>query len=101
MSTPRTLYDKLWDAHAFAPNADGSCLLYIDRHLINEVSSPQAFDALQAAGRQPWRPGASVAILDHIVPTSGREKSGHESSQVSGVRPRVLWRLSTRPPMDA
>ncbi|VCU68335.1 3-isopropylmalate dehydratase large subunit [Pigmentiphaga humi] len=69
---PRTLYDKLWDAHAFAAEADGTCLLYIDRHLINEVSSPQAFEGLRLAGRAAWRPDSCLAIADHNVPTTDR-----------------------------
>jgi len=69
---PRTLYDKLWDSHAFAAEPDGTCLLYIDRHLINEVSSPQAFEGLRLAGRQPWRADSCLAIADHNVPTTDR-----------------------------
>ncbi|HEX7985380.1 MAG TPA: 3-isopropylmalate dehydratase large subunit [Duganella sp.] len=68
----KTLYDKLWEAHALAPEADGTCLLYIDRHLINEVSSPQAFEGVAAAGRAPWRRAANLAVADHNVPTTGR-----------------------------
>jgi len=68
----KTLYQKLWDAHAFAPEPDGTCLLYIDRHLINEVSSPQAFEGLELAGRKPWRPQSCLAVSDHNVPTSNR-----------------------------
>ncbi|WP_198115942.1 3-isopropylmalate dehydratase large subunit [Massilia rhizosphaerae] len=69
---PKTLYDKLWDAHALAPEDDGTCLLYIDRHIINEVSSPQAFEGVARAGRTPWRPGAILAVADHNVPTTDR-----------------------------
>jgi len=69
---PRTLYDKLWDSHAFAAEPDGTCLLYIDRHLINEVSSPQAFEGLRLAGRTPWRADSCLAIADHNVPTTDR-----------------------------
>ncbi|NML32302.1 3-isopropylmalate dehydratase large subunit [Paraburkholderia antibiotica] len=68
----KTLYDKLWDAHAFATDADGTSLLYIDRHIINEVSSPQAFEGLELAGRKPWRPLANFAVADHNVPTTAR-----------------------------
>jgi len=65
----RTLYDKLWDAHRVADlGADGT-LLYIDRHLIHEVTSPQAFEGLRLAGRRPWRSGADLAVADHNVPT--------------------------------
>ncbi|MDX3906219.1 MAG: 3-isopropylmalate dehydratase large subunit [Pigmentiphaga sp.] len=71
---PRTLYDKLWDTHAFAAEPDGTCLLYIDRHLINEVSSPQAFEGLRLAGRKPWRADSCLAIADHNVPTTDRSR---------------------------
>lgn len=71
---PATLYDKLWNTHAFAAEPDGTSLLYIDRHIINEVSSPQAFEGLRLAGRQPWRAAASLAIADHNVPTTDRSR---------------------------
>ena len=66
----KTLYDKLWDAHLVAQREDGSALIYIDRHIIHEVTSPQAFEGLRLAGRQPWRTGAAVATIDHNVPTT-------------------------------
>ncbi|MFP3873544.1 MAG: 3-isopropylmalate dehydratase large subunit [Thiohalophilus sp.] len=68
----RTLYDKLWDRHVVRDNGDGTALLYIDRHLIHEVTSPQAFEGLRLAGRQPWRVGANLATPDHNVPTTDR-----------------------------
>ena len=68
----RTLYDKLWDAHVVRRNEDGTCLLYIDRHLVHEVTSPQAFDGLRLAGRKVWRIDANLATADHNVPTTGR-----------------------------
>ncbi len=68
----RTLYDKLWDSHVVHSEADGTVLLYIDRHLVHEVTSPQAFEGLKLAGRKPWRVGASVAVPDHNVPTTDR-----------------------------
>ena len=70
----KTLFDKVWDAHIVAENDDGSVLLYIDRHLVHEVTSPQAFEGLRLAGRKPWRPGAIIATPDHNVPTLGREE---------------------------
>ncbi|MBN9430470.1 MAG: 3-isopropylmalate dehydratase large subunit [Burkholderiales bacterium] len=70
----KTLYDKLWDTHAFAAEADGTSLLYIDRHLINEVSSPQAFEALRLAQRKPWRAASCLAVVDHNVPTTDRRR---------------------------
>lgn len=70
----RTLYDKLWDAHVVRTEADGSSLLYIDRHLLHEVTSPQAFEGLKQAGRTPWRLNANLAVVDHNVPTVGRDQ---------------------------
>jgi len=70
--TARTLYDKLWDAHVIHAEADGTTLLYIDRHLIHEVTSPQAFEGLRVAGRKPWRIDANLAVVDHNVPTTSR-----------------------------
>ena len=71
----KTLYDKLWDDHLVKQRDDGSALLYIDRHLLHEVTSPQAFEGLQLAGRKPWRLSANVATPDHNVPTSTKERS--------------------------
>ncbi|HYE39513.1 MAG TPA: aconitase family protein, partial [Ramlibacter sp.] len=68
----KTLYDKLWESHLVREDADGTAILYIDRHLVHEVTSPQAFDGLRAAGRQPWRVSANLAVADHNVPTTGR-----------------------------
>lgn len=70
----RTLYDKLWDAHVVKQHEDGSALIYIDRHLLHEVTSPQAFEGLRLAGRKPWRLDANLATPDHNVPTQGRER---------------------------
>ena len=70
----RTLYDKVWDSHVVAAREDGTCLLYIDRHLLHEVTSPQAFEGLRLAGRQPWRIDANLATPDHNVPTVHRER---------------------------
>ncbi|MBZ4022136.1 3-isopropylmalate dehydratase large subunit [Rhodobacter sp. TJ_12] len=74
MSAPKTLYDKIWDAHVVSEDADGTCLLYIDRHLVHEVTSPQAFEGLRMAGRQVRCPEKTIAVPDHNVPTTeGRE----------------------------
>ncbi len=70
----KTLYDKLWDAHVVRQNDDGSCLIYIDRQLVHEVTSPQAFEGLRLAGRKPWRTDANLATPDHNVPTTDREQ---------------------------
>ena len=71
--SPRTLYDKLWDEHLVHQDDDGTALIYIDRHLVHEVTSPQAFSGLKLAGRKPWRIAANLAVVDHNVPTTGRE----------------------------
>ena len=70
----KTLYDKLWDSHVVRQDEDGTCLLYIDRHLVHEVTSPQAFEGLRMANRQPWRLSANLATPDHNVPTTDRTK---------------------------
>ena len=70
----RTVYDKLWDAHVVRINEDGTTLLYIDRHLVHEVTSPQAFEGLRLAGRRPWRAAANLAVADHNVPTTDRSQ---------------------------
>ncbi|MCF6337048.1 MAG: 3-isopropylmalate dehydratase large subunit [Gammaproteobacteria bacterium] len=72
----KTLYDKLWDAHVVRTQDDGTCLLYIDRHLVHEVTSPQAFEGLRLAGRKPWRVAANLATPDHNVPTTPPENGG-------------------------
>ncbi|WKJ89840.1 3-isopropylmalate dehydratase large subunit [Methylomonas montana] len=70
----KTLYDKLWDDHVVHTEDDGSCLIYIDRQLLHEVTSPQAFDGLRLSGRQPWRIARNLAVADHNVPTTDRDK---------------------------
>ena len=72
--TALTLYDKLWQSHLVHEEADGTALIYIDRHLLHEVTSPQAFEGLSLAGRKPWRIGSVVATADHNVPTKGLEQ---------------------------
>jgi 3-isopropylmalate/(R)-2-methylmalate dehydratase large subunit len=67
-----TLYEKIWNAHVVRELGDGAALLYVDRHLVHEVTSPQAFDGLRLAGREPWRAGANLAVPDHNVPTTDR-----------------------------
>ncbi len=66
---PQTLYEKLWSSHLVRQEADGTALIYIDRHLVHEVTSPQAFESLKLAGRKPWRVGSIVATADHNTPT--------------------------------
>lgn len=72
---PKTLYDKLWADHLVSERDDGSSLIYIDRHLLHEVTSPQAFEGLELAGRKPWRLSANIATPDHNVPTVSQERN--------------------------
>ncbi len=74
MQTPRTLYDKIWDAHVVTTLPDGTALLYIDRHLVHEVTSPQALEGLRVAGRRVRRPDLTIAVADHNGPTSDRRR---------------------------
>src|ERR687898_2762613 len=74
MATARTLYDKIWDDHVVDQQDDGTCLVYIDRHLVHEVTSPQAFEGLRLTGRKVRRPDATLAVPDHNVPTSDRSQ---------------------------
>lgn len=79
----KTLYDKLWDAHLVSERDDGTALIYIDRHLLHEVTSPQAFEGLRLANRQPWRLDANLATPDHNVPTTdNREVIEDETSRI-------------------
>src|SRR5438477_8763244 len=70
----RTLYDKLWELHTVHVEEDGTTLLYIDRHLVHEVTSPQAFEGMKLARRKPWRISANLAVADHNVPTTDRSR---------------------------
>ena len=72
MTRPRTLYEKIWDAHVVEQRPDGTCLIFIDRHLVHEVTSPQAFAGLRATGRTVRRPDLTLAVPDHNVPTTAR-----------------------------
>jgi len=88
----RTLYDKLWDAHEVKQRDDGSSLIYIDRHIIHEVTSPQAFEGLRLTHRKPWRIDANIATPDHNVPTTPERKGGIEAiaDQVSRLQVKTL-----------
>ncbi|MCG8325857.1 MAG: 3-isopropylmalate dehydratase large subunit [Thiotrichales bacterium] len=83
----KTLYDKIWDAHRVHDFGDGTALIYIDRHLIHEVTSPQAFEGLKLAGRKPWRVQAGLAVPDHNVPTRDRD---HIADPVSKLQLQTL-----------
>jgi 3-isopropylmalate/(R)-2-methylmalate dehydratase large subunit len=74
MAKPRTLFDKIWDGHIVNRQPDGTCLIYIDRHLVHEVTSPQAFEGLRANGRKVRRPDLTIAVADHNLPTTDRSR---------------------------
>ncbi len=75
---PRTLFEKIWDDHVIERSEDGTCLIYIDRHLVHEVTSPQAFEGLRTAGRKVHRPDATLAVVDHNVTTGDRSKPAED-----------------------
>ncbi|MDV7270551.1 3-isopropylmalate dehydratase large subunit [Thioclava sp. A2] len=81
MSAPKTLYDKIWDAHVVSQDEDGTCLLYIDRHLVHEVTSPQAFEGLRMTGRKVRAPEKTIAVPDHNVPTTTDRENGIENEE--------------------
>lgn len=86
----KTLYDKLWDAHVVFEQSDGTTILYVDRHLLHEVSTPQAFDGLAAAGRKLWRLNANLAVADHNVPTTECERRDGISDPVARLQVETL-----------
>ncbi len=81
MSAPKTIYDKIWNAHVAHESDDGTCLLYIDRHLVHEVTSPQAFEGLRTAGRPVHAPDKTIAVPDHNVPTTVDRLNGIANEQ--------------------
>ncbi|HEU0221233.1 MAG TPA: 3-isopropylmalate dehydratase large subunit [Paracoccaceae bacterium] len=81
MTAPKTLYDKIWEAHLVHEAPDGTCLLYIDRHLVHEVTSPQAFEGLRMTGRKVRRPDATIAVPDHNVPTDPSRLKGIDNEE--------------------
>ena len=85
MGNPRTLFDKIWDSHLVNVQDDGTCLIYIDRHLIHEVTSPQAFEGLRNAERKVRQPGATLAVVDHDVPTTDRSKPFEDPEALAQV----------------
>ncbi len=84
-STPRTLYEKIWDAHVVERRDDGTSLIYIDRHLVHEVTSPQAFEALRIAGRTVRRPDLTLAVPDHNLPTTARRDAAGRHIPIADV----------------
>ena len=104
---PRTLYDKIWDDHLVDEQPDGTCLIYIDRHLVHEVTSPQAFEGLRTAGRKVHAPDKTLAVVDHNVPTSDRHKPNPDpesaeqiaahGAERQGFRHRIFQRVRQAP----
>ena len=86
MSKPTTLYDKIWNDHLVHEAADGTCLLYIDRHLVHEVTSPQAFEGLRATGRKVRAPEKTLAVVDHNIPTTDRSKPNPDPESIEQMR---------------
>jgi 3-isopropylmalate/(R)-2-methylmalate dehydratase large subunit len=86
MAKPRTLYDKIWDDHLVDEQPDGTCLLYIDRHLVHEVTSPQAFEGLRVSGRQVRAPEKTLAVVDHNIPTSDRNLPNPDPESAEQIR---------------
>ena len=106
MAKPRTLYDKIWDDHVIETQADGTSLLYIDRHLVHEVTSPQAFEGLRLSGRKVRAPEKTLAVVDHNIQTTDRSQRHRRSREPPAgraarrerarIRHRILQRV--RPP---
>ncbi len=90
MTAPKTIYDKIWDAHVISEDADGTSLLYIDRHLVHEVTSPQAFEGLRAAGRKVHAPEKTIAVPDHNVPTTLDRLEGEIENEESRIQLEAL-----------
>src|SRR6476469_4051813 len=82
---PRTLYDKIWDDHLVDEQPDGTCLIYVDRHLVDEVDSPQAFAALRLAGLRVHAPEKTLLVVDHNVPTSDRDKPNPDPESAAQI----------------
>src|ERR1700758_4333273 len=85
MAKPRTLYDKIWDDHVVDEQPDGTCLIYIDRHLVHEVTSPQAFEGLRNTGRKVRAPEKTLAVVDHNVPTTDRTKPNEDPESITQI----------------
>ena len=90
--SPKTLYDKIWDAHLVHEAEDGTCLLYIDRHLVHEVTSPQAFEGLRMAGRTVRAPEKTIAVPDHNVPTTPGRENPEQMTEDSRIQVEALDR---------
>src|SRR5262245_36126702 len=87
---PRTLFDKIWDSHVVEKLPDGTCILYIDRHLVHEVTSPQAFERLRMAGRKLRRPDLTIAVADHNTPTVSPRTPADIAEEDSRIQVQTL-----------
>jgi len=85
MAKPRTLYDKIWEDHLVDEEPDGTCLLYIDRHLVHEVTSPQAFEGLRLSGRKVRAPEKTLCVVDHNVPTTDRRQENPDPESAAQI----------------
>src|SRR5205085_4138622 len=83
---PQTLYDKIWNDHLVEEAPDGTCLLYVDRHLVHEVTSPQAFEGLRMSGRKVRAPEKTLAVVDHNVPTTDRTKPNPDPESAEQIK---------------
>ena len=90
MPPPRTMFDKIWDSHVVREQDDGTALIYIDRHLVHEVTSPQAFEGLRQAGRPVRRPQAALAVADHNIPTVAADRAAGIADDVSRIQVETL-----------
>ena len=82
---PRTLYDKIWEDHLVDEQPDGTCLIYVDRHLVHEVTSPQAFEGLRLSGRKVRAPDKTLCVVDHNVPTTDRNKPNPDPESAAQI----------------
>src|ERR1700749_3511223 len=85
MTKPRTLYDKIWDDHLVDEQPDGTCLIYVDRHLVHEVTSPQAFEGLRLSGRKVRAPEKTLLVVDQNVPTTARTKPNPDPESAAQI----------------
>ena len=95
-ATPRTLYDKMFDDHVVETQADGTSLIYIDRHLVHEVTSPQAFEGLRTAGRKVHQPQKTLAVVDHNVPTTPPSSASNTTTSWIAGRASCTWSAPSR-----
>ena len=90
MSKPKTLFDKVWENHLVKETDDKQCLIYIDRHLVHEVTSPQAFEGLRMSNRAVRRPDLTLGVADHNIPTTSRESGIHS------IKDKIAFHLSLK-----